>query len=695
MLSVRAGPATHRIRRIRLPRAMPPSPLIVEIREGGEVRCALALGEEKGRVTLLTADGREVRVAPARILHETGEPLPATDRARAAALMRAFDEEAERRADAIDLAELHAFLLAQAGEGEDVDLGDLDLRELAALALGDAGGRSRSAVHRALARQNPWFRFTGKGWEARSPEECARELERLERQRQLAQQREAFLAAARRRLSGDDAPLPAGCEKFFRPLREVALHGDAAATRKEAAALAAELGGGSSTLTQAAAFRLLHRLGQFGRDENLALLRAGVDEAFPPAVLDEAQELARTPWAGQDRLDLTGVEVVTIDDAKTREIDDGLSLESRNGRLRLGIHIADASHFVPAGSAVDAEALRRATSYYLPERSIAMLPPILAEEAASLVEGQERPALSFLVDLTPHGEILRTEVRPSVVRVARRMTYEDCERVLAGEDAGTPWLRTVGGLRDTLEQARLEAGATPMRTPEISITFDDLGEPVVTLVDPGRPARQLVSEMMILGNRIAALWCIERGLPAIFRRQAPSTSDAPPPPRDRHDPVAIDRFRRGLQRTEIGLEPGPHASLGLPAYVQATSPIRRYQDLAVHRLVKAACWGQATAHSREEMQAIAASTEQAGRQARLVEQETETYWVLRALEPRVGDVLDAVVVRPEPRRTHALLVDLAHPFTMPARPDHEAGAAIRVRLRSVRPREQALTVEQV
>src|SRR5439155_283577 len=126
-------------------------------------------------------------------------------------------------------------------------------------------------------------------------------------------------------------------------------------------------------------------------------------------------------------------------------------------------------------------------------------------------------------------------------------------------------------------------------------------------------------------------------LPAIYRKQSPPTGTASPPPRDRIDPVAVFEFRRSLQRTEVSLEPGPHAGLGVPLYFQATSPIRRYQDLAMHRVMKAALRGSPSPYSREELQAIALSTEQAGRRARLVETETDHYWILRYLERRVGD----------------------------------------------------------
>lgn len=672
---------------------------IIEVRDAGRVRAAAVLEVRPGRLAVLTPEGREVRISPERVVHETGRRLPDDARSPEAivAALRAFEAAADRRTGDVDLAELHAFLLQSAEEDASVRLDAVDLPELAPLALGASDAETRAAVHRALAAPNPFFRFTGRHWQALLPAEVERESARLAEARRLERERAAFVHAGRTLLSGGDAVLPEGSEKFLRPLRELAIHGDSATTRKEAGRVFAELTGSDSPsagVTPDRAFETLRRLGLFERDQNLAILRAGIAIDFPADVLAEAARAATVPLDLDRRLDLRELEVITIDDAATREVDDGLSLQATPRGVRLGIHIADAAHFVRKGTRLDEEALERATSFYLPGQTIPMLPPAVAEDAASLVEGADRPALSFLVELTPHGEILRTEVAPSAVRVTRRLSYDDCEAILSGTEPEWEWVRELGRLRDELEAARLAAGASPMRAPEVDIKFDAAGDPLIRLIDPGRPARQLVSEMMILANRVAAEWCRDRGLPAVYRRQAPADAGVPVPARDRYDPVAIHRFRRALQRTEVGLEPGPHSSLGLPCYLQATSPIRRYQDLAVHRMLKAAHHGEPLPHSREELQAIAATTEQAGRLARQVEAETDAYWILRALEARQGEVLEGIVLRTDGRRTHVELVEYAHGCSVPARPDHEAGATLALRVRVAQPRRGVLTLEE-
>jgi len=661
---------------------------VVEIREGGEVRAAAVL-EGGERMRLLLRDGREIRVPRSRVVHDTGDVLHAAPGSEAAAVA-AWESAADRRASDVDLRSLHELLMA---EGASADA--LTLHDLAALALGEDTPVARSALHRAMARPNSWFRFSGTTWSARTPEEVQAELDKQQRQQDLVRERLGFLEAARKRLAGESVEMPAGSSKFLRGVREVALLGDAAKTKKDAATVIAEIEGRpeSPNPTAEHALELLVRLGVLARDENLALLRASVPIDFSPEVLEEAARCAARP-PGEPRVDLRGLEIITIDDISTTEIDDGVSLEATPRGFRLGIHISDAAHFIDKGSILDDDALARATSYYLPERSIRMLPAALSEVAASLVCGEDRPAVSFLVDVTPHAEILGFEIQESVVRVARRMTYEDCERDLAGE-ARTAWLPRLGELAAVFEAERLAAGATPIRAHEVNITFDAAGEPQIGLIDPGRPARHLVAELMVLANRLVATWCRDRGIPAIYRKQAAPNGSAPPPPRDRIDPVAAFEFRRSLQRTEISLEPGPHAGLGVPAYLQATSPLRRYQDLAVHRQIKAAVRGEPLAHSREELLAVAASTEQAGRLARSIETETDHYFILRALERRLGDTIDAVIVRRDDRHSLVELLDYAFITPLARRPDHERGKQVRVRVRGSRPRRGQLTLEEV
>lgn len=672
---------------------------LVDLRESGEVRAAAVLEKSEGKLRVRLADGRELRLPVARVLDRGGE-IEVGDRADGSAVsaaVAAWEAEVRRRGADVDLEELHELLAAERGAGAVVELADV-----APLVLGDALPASRAAVHRALARRNPWFRFDGKRWLVRPQADVDKDKAKLELQQRLARERESFVEIARQRLAGSGVDLPPGSEKFLRLLRDVAVEAESAGSRKEAGQLVAEIRGGEAGhLSAALAFDVLVGLGQFTVHENLDLIRAGVARDFTPEVLAAAEDAAREPVeleAGRE--DLRELDIVTIDDVGTTEVDDGLSFVERANGFELGIHIADASYFVKKDSLLDEAAFARSTTYYLPGLSIPMLPAVISEQAASLNEGVDRPALSFFVEFTPHGEVVSTRVTPSLVRVDRRMTYDDCEAVLAGE-AEAPdeerwsWLRRLETLALSLEADRIAAGSTPIRAREVHIRVSEAGDPTVRVLDPGRPARKLVSEMMILANALAAQACAERSALAIFRKQGPPNGNVPAPPTDHYDPVLVNAFRRTLQRTIISLEPGPHAGLGLEAYVQATSPIRRYQDLVVHRIIKAFLADEKRPYSREDLQAVADATEAAGRQARQIENATDEYWILRSYESRVGDILEGVVLRSDHRRTHVELVDSAHRAAIPCREGHFAGDPVGLMIRSADARTRSLSLEEV
>jgi exoribonuclease-2 len=208
-------------------------------------------------------------------------------------------------------------------------------------------------------------------------------------------------------------------------------------------------------------------------------------------------------------------------------------------------------------------------------------------------------------------------------------------------------------------------------------------------IDPGAPSRRIVSEAMVLAGAIAARFCLEHDLPALYRRQpAPAGSpDADPP--DPRDPVAARALRRGLRRGEVGLEPGAHFALGLPAYVQVTSPLRRYQDLAMHRQIIAALELRPPDHDREDLQRIAASTERAENDGRRAEAAADRYWLLRHLESRIEETVEAVIVEIEPRPVVLLLETLLE-VPAPGLAGEALGQRLRLRVERVNPRADLL-----
>ncbi len=287
--------------------------------------------------------------------------------------------------------------------------------------------------------------------------------------------------------------------------------------------------------------------------------------------------------AGDDtRVDLTAQRVYTLDDAATREIDDGLALEPGEGGPWVWVHIADPARLIEPDSPLDLEARRRATSLYLADGVLPMLPLELATDVLSLRAGQRCPALSVGVLLDDNGAVVDSRCQRSWVQPRYRLTYEDGDELIELAPPGDEDLAQLSLLLKRRFHWRQRRGAINFDRQEGRFRRGGKG-PELQVVDPS-PARVMVSEAMLLMGAVVAEIGRREGLALPYRSQPPAElpteqelAEIPEgPARD----AAVKRcLSRGLQ----GTKPMPHFSLGLDAYVQATSPIRRYSDLLAHR----------------------------------------------------------------------------------------------------------------
>lgn len=655
---------------------------------GNEIAFAVYAGDEKQRVCLIGGAGREDRVPEARLAFavESSGRVPGKsleDRRLAAERVALVEARARAEAAAIDVATVWE-LARSAG----IPLSEIDLADLA---VGRRTGEARAALVVALVDDGVRFVRRPDGWEARAPEAVDEILDQHRRSERRAEEKRAALDALRRAAAGE-AYLARGTDverRYLAALEAVALDGDEADEKeRDTAREAIEASGIAHDRAHEAAFRLLRRVGRFEDDDaNLDIVRHGLRTAFPDEVLRAAEEAAARGFDRAGREDLTGRAVWTIDGPRTLEVDDALSVERIDGGgFRVGVHIADPGAFVAAGDPVDLEALARGTTYYFPDARLPMLPPAISEGAASLVPGEDRPALSFLAEVGADGSIGAWRVVRSVVRVARRLDYEAADAAIVdGGDPAAADLRALLAAADAREGLRARAGAVRLRAVETEIVVAPDGRLVLERRDTGTPAHRLVSEAMVLAGDLAARFCSERGIPAIYRRQ--------PPPEGRlaHltdpvvDPRVVRAVRRLLRRGEAALTPGRHFALGLEAYAQATSPLRRYQDLVAHRQIGSALRGERPAYDAPGLQRVAASTERAEADARRAERSRDRYWMLRWFGERAGEVLEGIVVETQPRPV--VLLDAT--CTEEIVPGLSAGVGERVQVRVIRANPRA------
>jgi exoribonuclease-2 len=670
---------------------------ILDYWESGIIAAGAFIEESKGRLKVLSLAGRFVNITESRLMHVSDRVIPVGDPERAAALLKEYEAQATEISEKLNLAPLWELLSPEGGEYE--------IEEISSLLLDSRDGISRSAVLRALVNDAFYFSRKDRKFSPKSAEVVEEAFKRERARKRKAEARETFAQALAVHLRGKPGDAETAREidtSLINLLKEAAAFGPVMPQKSEVLSMLAELRERVPGIPQGApeqvVFWILRKLGIFKEDENLFLIRAKVPTSFPEAIRKEAVNAARVgltilgdrPPPQSGKVDLRELEVFSIDDEETAEVDDALSLETIDAAgdlFALGIHIADPGHFIGAGTPLDQEALHRSTSIYLPERRITMLPPEIAEEAASLKVLEDRPALSFSVELTSKGEIRRFSIAESIIRVKRRLSYREVDTILEGEpDPLREPLFALKRLADALMAMRMKAGARIIKSREPDVMVSERGEISIRIIDPSGPARLLVSEMMILVNGLTARFLAENSIPAIFRiQQAP---DAAPPASDRinEEPHEVFAARRLMKPASLSLEPGPHAGLGLEAYVQATSPLRRYQDLAGHRQLKSHLRGGDLQYSREELQTIAATTEGAERTARDLERSTEEYWILKYLSGKIGQALDAVVVFAEPRKSLVLLTDLYYIAALLPSPVHYPGLRLKVILDEANPR---------
>ena len=654
---------------------------IIEFYEEKLILMGVVLEFKGERLRVLAQNSREMTLAPKRILH-TGSGLPLATLSRQD-LLRRLEETARTREalkTTIDLEQVWE-LLAQENQV-------MTVAEMADLWFGGASDDQVAAMGRRLREDRFYFKHK-EGRVIPNPPELVQQLQE-QQQREQQRRRELEEIGAWLQAVGEGREIRA--QPPWRPgvvelLRQMAVWGAEAPDHAQ----------GKAYLEQArlnspeAPFRLLLRLGVFQEDEDLDLYRLEVPLEFSPEAREMSRRLGQNrppdPYASR-REDLRHLELVTIDGERTRDFDDALSLEEVAEGWRLGIHIADVSALVHPDNPLDLEARERGTSIYLPERRLPMFPEEISEDLLSLLAHQERLALSFLVTLDSDGKIRDWAIFPSLIKVGRRLTYHEVDGLLSQDRK----LAAMARLTHRLKERRLAQDGYELRLPEVWVAFTSQGDLQVVVEDQETEARQLVAEAMVLANSLAAKLLTEQGTPAIFRAQ--------PEPREpirregEKSLLELWRDRRRLSRVVMDLDPQPHWGLGLPSYTFATSPIRRYLDLVIHRQLLAVVSGVAPAYDRQALERIVTDIEPAMRRAALLKTRRLRYWLLKYLAARVGQTREALVLESLPHRYRLMFPDLLLELFLqaPASLKLTPGDTILVRLDKVSPRGDQIKV---
>jgi exoribonuclease-2 len=421
----------------------------------------------------------------------------------------------------------------------------------------------------------------------------------------------------------------------------------------------------------------LERRGVLPRHVNEVPGRKGLRQAFSGAVRRDSEE--RAAWPQPPGEDLTALPTVAIDDADTREVDDAISAWEDDGVLHVAVHIARIAEVIEKDGPLDREAAKRATTVYFPGQAVRMFPVDLTESTLSLEAGADRSALTLICRVGADGLPDAGRFVRSTVRVDERATYE------SGGDLTDGLLALLHPVAEALRAERLAAGAAEVSVPQLKLTLDSDGEPVAELYSTGLPSHRVVSEFMILYNARLADALGAGSAAALFRLQPKDVTLNVSPA----DPLFALRARRSLPPTTVSTSPGPHKTMGLRSYTQATSPIRRFGDLLAQRQLLSLLDGSPPAYDEAAVEALRKQTQPPTRRARSVEDERRRYWICRWFENRKGETLSAVVSR-NGKRGSVFLPCLGREYPCKEVEDLEVGVAVLVSIQAANPRARTV-----
>ena len=385
--------------------------------------------------------------------------------------------------------------------------------------------------------------------------------------------------------------------------------------------------------------RVLENLGEsegLGANYRAVLLENGINEKFPDTVLAEAEAVSAREISPAGRADFRGETILTIDSESAKDLDDAVSVQRVDDGFILGVHIADVSDYVREGTELDREAMKRGTSVYFTDKVVPMLPQVISNGCCSLTSGTDKYTLSAIMKIDNNGEIIETTITEGIINTAVRGVYSEINDIIAKRDCGensefeekyssvSDMLPDMLALYEILEKKGKRKGALELETTEAKIVLRD-GYPVDIVKEERGVTERLIEQFMLAANEGVANWLYWQDMPCVYRIHEE-------PPKDKMQTFAtfahnlgldikglksqsgvrssaleavIDQVRgtelqttlsyvllRSLAKAKYSPISIPHFGLAIEKYCHFTSPIRRYPDLSVHRIIKKVLHGE-------------------------------------------------------------------------------------------------------
>lgn len=414
----------------------------------------------------------------------------------------------------------------------------------------------------------------------------------------------------------------------------------------------------------------------------------GIPMEYPDEVLKQVADIPDTvdPKDMGGRLDLRDEMTVTIDGEDAKDLDDAISLKKEGDKYILGVHIADVSHYIPENSPLDKEALKRGTSVYLVDRVIPMIPHKLSNGICSLNAGVDRLALSCIMEIDMKGKVIGHRIAETVIRVDRRMSYTSVKKILVDKDETeineyseqVPMFMEMEELSRILRERRMKRGSIDFDFPESKIILDEKGSPIEIKPYERNTATKIIEDFMLIANETIAEDYFWQEIPFVYR-----CHENPDPEKMVKLGMFISNFGYGIKTSDYEIHPkeiqkllnriegtpeealisrltlrsmkqakyqascNGHFGLAAQYYCHFTSPIRRYPDLQIHRIIKENLRGglpeKRIKHYNSILPDIAELNSKAERRAEEAERETEKLKKAQYMEKHIGEEFEGVI----------------------------------------------------
>lgn len=434
---------------------------------------------------------------------------------------------------------------------------------------------------------------------------------------------------------------------------------------------------------------ILGRPGDKGIDIDIIIRKYNLPEDFPPSVLNSALDIEDfiTEDEIKGRLDLRNVKMVTIDGEDAKDLDDAVSIERlENGNFKLGVHIADVTHYVKERSVIDKEAFKRATSVYLIDRVIPMLPKKLSNGICSLNPKVDRLTLSCIMEVNRQGKVVNHTIAQSVIKTNERMTYTDVTKILRDNDAElierykdlVDDFKAMEELCKILRKKRLDRGTIDFDFEECKIILDEKGKPIDIKPYERAIANRMIEEFMLLANETVAEHMEKLKVPFVYRIHENPNAEKLEKFKafiynlgynditwgEEVNPKALqrvlDKFKgeneetiistlllRSMMQARYSPECAGHFGLAADYYCHFTSPIRRYPDLQIHRIIKEYLNKELTENRSKKLVSIvdsaAKQSSEMERVAQEAEREVDDLKKAEYMKDRIGEIFEGMI----------------------------------------------------